>query len=170
MVTMRGLRALKPGVWLSDGGARGAGTLVFRRSGEIVRIYFRHTQADGSRYALPLGHFDEEGYDGLSLTEADSKAAELSKLYPSGVKNLREHLEAEEAARQAVEEARKAAQEAALAEARAQSQSTLIALCNAYADALEQQGKRRERRQCAIRVQGARGTGSSRSPEHRRAT
>lgn len=143
MVTIKGLRALKPGVWLSDGGARGAGTLVFRRSGEIVRVYFRHTQADGSRYALPLGHFDEEGRDGLSLAEARSKAAELSKLYLSGVKNLREHLEAEEAARQAAEEARKAAQEAALAEAQAQRQSTLIALCNAYADALEQQGKRK---------------------------
>ncbi|MCF7994780.1 MAG: hypothetical protein K9L88_08060 [Chromatiaceae bacterium] len=59
------------------------------------------------------------------------------------MKNLREHLEAEEAARQAAEEARKAAQEAALAEAQAQRQSTLIALCNAYADALEQQGKRK---------------------------
>ena len=141
MVTIKALRGLKPGVWLSDGGARGAGTLVFRRSGGDVRAYFRHTQADGTRYALPLGHFDQEGRDGLSLTEARAKAGELSKLYLSGVKDLRAHLDAEEAARLAAEDARKAAEQAALAEAEAQSERTLIALCHAYADALEQQGK-----------------------------
>jgi integrase len=143
LVTIKALRALKPGVWLSDGGARGAGTLVFRRSGGLVRAYFRHTQTDGNRYALPLGHFDEEGRNGLSLTEARAKAGELSKLYLSGVKDLRVHLEAESAVRQAAENARKAAEQAALAETEAQSNRTLIALCHAYADALEQQGKKK---------------------------
>jgi integrase len=141
LVTIKTLRALKPGVWLSDGGARGAGTLVFRRSGGDIRAYFRYTQADGSRYALPLGHFDEEGCDGLTLAEARAKSGELSRLYLSGVKDLRAHLEAEEAARHAAEEARRAAEEAALAEAQVKSERTLIALCHAYADALEQQGK-----------------------------
>lgn len=141
MVTIKTLRTLKPGVWLSDGGARGAGTLVFRRSGGDIRAYFRHTQADGRRYALPLGHFDEDGRDGLTLAEARAKSGELSKLYLSGVKDLRAHIEAEQAARQASEEARRAAEQAASAEAEAQSRHTLIALCQAYAGALEQQGK-----------------------------
>lgn len=143
MITIKALRALKPGVWLSDGGARGAGTLVFRRSGADIRAYFRHTQADGSRYALPLGHFDEAGRDGLTLTEARTKAGELSRLYLSGVKDLRAHFEAEEVARQEAERARKAAEEAASAVVQAQSSRTLIALCDAYADALERQGKQK---------------------------
>jgi integrase len=115
--------------------------LVFRRTGGVIRAYFRYTQADGTRYALPLGHYDEDGRNGLSLGEARSKAAELSKLYVSGVKDLRGHLEAEEAAHQAAQDARRAAEDAALAERQARKQLTLIALCQAYADTLERRGK-----------------------------
>ena len=120
--------------------------MVFRRTGGVVRAYFRHTQTDGTRYALPLGHYDEDGRDGLSLSEARAKAANLSKLYLSGVRDLRAHLESEEAARNATEQAQQAARDAARAEAEASKHYTLKALCGAYADALEAKGKTKSAR------------------------
>jgi len=50
------LQAAKPGEWLSDGGARGAGTLLFRRTAAGAMVaYFRYTLPDGRRDALPIG-------------------------------------------------------------------------------------------------------------------
>ncbi|WP_200241071.1 DUF4102 domain-containing protein [Thiohalocapsa halophila] len=65
---------------------------MFRRTGGVIRAYFRYTQPDGSRYALPLGHYDENGTVGLTLAQARSKAGELSKLYVAGEKDLRAYL------------------------------------------------------------------------------
>jgi len=141
MVTVKALRALVAGVWLSDGGARGAGALVFRRTGGVIRAYFRYTQPDGSRYALPLGHYDEDGTNGLTLAQARSKAGELSKLYVAGEKDLRAYLDAVEADRQASLEAERAAQAEAAAREHAGRRYTLKALCGAYVAALETQGK-----------------------------
>jgi site-specific recombinase XerD len=141
MITVKALRALAPGVWLSDGGSRGAGTLVFRRSGDIIRAYFRYTQPDGSRYALPLGSYDEDGVQGLTLARARARAGELSMLYMAGKKDLRGHLESVEAERRAAEAAERAAQAEALARERANQTYTLTALCEAYVAALEGQGK-----------------------------
>jgi integrase len=141
MVTVKALRALAAGVWLSDGGARGAGALVFRRTGGVIRAYFRYTQPDGSRYALPLGHYDEDGTNGLTLAQARSKAGELSKLYVAGKKDLRSYLDAVEADRQASLEAERAAQAEAAAREHAGRRYTLKALCDGYVAALETQGK-----------------------------
>lgn len=142
MVTVKALRALKAGVWLSDGGGRGGGSLVFRRTGDgVIRLYFRHIQSDGSRYALPIGQFDESGRDGMTLAQARSRAGEVSKLYQSGVKDIRAHLEAEEANRKAVQQAAQAAEQAAAAKTQSRKRYTLKALCDAYVDHLERKGK-----------------------------
>jgi integrase len=142
MVTVKALRALKAGVWLSDGGGRGGGSLVFRRTGDgVIRAYFRHVQSDGSRYALPIGQFDESGRDGMTLAEVRSQSGELSKLYQSGVKDIRAHLEAEEANRKAAQHAAQAAEQAAAAKTQARQRYTLKALCDAYVDHLERKSK-----------------------------
>lgn len=143
MVTIKSLRALKPGIWLSDGGARGAGTLVFRRTGDVVRAYFRHTQTDGSRYALPIGHFDESGRDGISLAQARERAGELSKLYLAGVKDLREHLETEAAQRRQVEAEQIAATAKLELASTLRERTTLRDLCEAYVELLRSQGKKK---------------------------
>jgi len=142
MVTVKTLRSLKAKVWLSDGGGRGAGSLVFRRTGDgVIRAYFRHIQSDGKRYALPFAQYDESGRNGLTLAQARERAGELSKLYQSGVRDIRRHLEAEQAERRATEEAERAAREAALAAADVKHRCTLAALCRVYADGLERGGK-----------------------------
>lgn len=89
MLTARGLAALKPGEWVSDPAARGAGRLQVRKlaSGELT-FYYRYTTTDGARDRLPLG-------TGLDLRDARSLAAELSRRYQSGERNLRDALERE---------------------------------------------------------------------------
>lgn len=150
MLTVKELRAIKPNVWLSDGGGRGGGSLLFRRTGDgVIRTYFRHVQSDGKRYALPIGQYDEAGRDGLTLAQARARAGELSKLYQSGVKNLRAHLEAEEAERRAVQNAAQAAREAAEAETSARRRYTLKALCGAYIAYLERAGKAKSAKDAA---------------------
>lgn len=152
MLTTKELRSIKPNVWLSDGGPRGAGTLVFRRTTEGVKIYFRHIQSDGTRYALPLGNYDEAGRNGQSLTRARARAAELSKLYTSGIRDLRQYLQDLEDSAKAAEEAQKVAEEsqkaleeeanaAAQREIEEQGQYTLKALCEAYTNHLDNLGK-----------------------------
>jgi hypothetical protein len=89
MLTARGLASLKPGEWVADPAARGAGRLQVRKlaSGELT-FYYRYTTADGVRDRLPLG-------TGLDLREARSMAAELSRRYQGGERNLRDALERE---------------------------------------------------------------------------
>ena len=146
MVTVKALRTLAPKVWLSDGGPRGAGTLVFRRTNGVTRAYYRYTQPDGSRYALPLGHYDEDGANGLTLAQARTKAGELSKLYLSGEKDVRAYLDAIEADRKAALAAERTAQAEAAAQVEAGQRYTLSALCKAYVAALEAQGKTKSAR------------------------
>lgn len=142
MATVKTLRGLKPRVWLSDGGARGGGALVFRRTGDgVIRTCYRYIQSDGTRYALPFAQCDETGRDGMTLAQARERAGELSKLYQSGVKDIRQHLEAEQAQRRASEEADRVARQLASAAAEEQQGCTLEALCGAYADGLEKRGK-----------------------------
>ncbi|MFB1489307.1 MULTISPECIES: tyrosine-type recombinase/integrase [unclassified Thiocapsa] len=149
MITVKHLQGAKPGEWLSDGGAHGAGVLLFRKAASGATFaYFRYTLSGGKRDTLPIGVYDETGRDGLTLAKARQKAGDLSRLYQDGVKNIRAHLEAEEAARKLALEAEQAEREAAVAvslaaEARAlaQAQYTLQALCDAYANVLEVRGK-----------------------------
>ena len=116
-------------VWIIEDGARGAGRLVGRITPSGTRaFYFRYTGSDGERVRLPVGTYDARGDGAASFTvqQARDRARELSALYRSGVRDLREHFEregkdrrrAEEAARLAADEADRKAHEAADAAAR----------------------------------------------------
>lgn len=147
-LTTKQLQALKPGDWASDGGARGAGTLVFRRTASGERLaYFRYTLPNGKRDTLPIGNYDEQGVSGLSLTEARKKAGELSKLYKGGTKDLRTHFSSLEEAKEEAEKAATAANAAAALAASNRLRFTLRTLCDAYCKLLEAKGKNQSARQ-----------------------
>ncbi len=140
------LQAAKSGEWLSDGPAgsgRGAGVLLFRRtsSGAIV-AYFRYTLPDGRRDSLPIGQYDESGRHGLTLAAARSKAGELSMVYQSGIRDIREHLQSEEEARQVAAQSEREDRQQAQQRAEERARHTLRALCDAYVALLERGGKR----------------------------
>lgn len=130
-LTTRGIAALKASQWAADPGARGAGRLqVIKLSSGGLAWYFRYTRSDGKRDALPLG-------TDLTLAEARSLAAQLSRRYQAGERDLRAHLEAEqrtvERSRQDAEDSEKLAKKLAAA--------TLGVLLTAYCDQLDRAGK-----------------------------
>lgn len=136
------ISSLKQGKWRSDGGARGAGILLFRRSasGEIL-VYFRYTLPDGKRDTLAVGTYDEEGENGLTLVEARGKAGELSRLYQSGIRDLRAHLVAQQQAKEDQEAAAQADIARQEQEAIARERYTIKNLCEDYCLFLEASGK-----------------------------
>jgi integrase len=142
MLTIKALRARpKKGEgdkWISDGAVRGSGALWARISENAVAFYFRYTDSDGGKKALPLGGYDESGAKGLSLAQAREKAGALSKLYRDGIRDLHLHLDRE---REALERARRAADDAAKREREAALRSTLRQLLDAYVAHLKRQGK-----------------------------
>lgn len=89
----------KPGekdVWLVEDGARGDGRLVGRITPAGARsFYFRYTSSIGERVRLLIGPYDPlgDGKASFSVQQARSKARELSSLYRTGAKDLREHLQ-----------------------------------------------------------------------------
>lgn len=121
---------------------------MFRKtsSGEVLS-YFRYTLPSGKRDTFPIGTFDESGRSGFSLSETRNKAGELSKLYQSGIQDLRTHLKAEREAIEASAEAKKSAMLAAQEEADLQSRFTLQSLCDHYCEFLSKQGKADSARQ-----------------------
>jgi integrase len=137
-LTTRGLASIKPGEWLSDGGRKGAGRLAaFGMKAGGVAFYFRYTLPGGRRDTYPLGHFDAKGRDGLTLQQASNRAAELSKRYQAGERDLRAVLDAEEREEQ---RQRKAELEVSEADA-AKQRATLGALLTGYVKQLERDGK-----------------------------
>ncbi|TBW09520.1 site-specific integrase [Azotobacter chroococcum subsp. isscasi] len=107
-------------IWLIEDAPRGCGRFMARIRPDGERLfYFRYTDTSGERVFLPIGAYDPTGTDGLTLKEARAKAGEWSRLYQSGIRNLREHIEAEDAARVAARDAELArlAAEKAAAEA-----------------------------------------------------
>jgi hypothetical protein len=91
----------KPGdtdAWLIEGGARGEGRLVGRITPAGARsFYFRYTGSSGDRVRLLIGSYDPRG-DGkaaFTVQQARDKARDLSALYRTGVRDLREHLQQE---------------------------------------------------------------------------
>jgi integrase len=117
----------KPGArdkWLSEVAIWGHGSLVARitPSGERL-FYFRYTNSSSERITYPIGTYSRDGSEGsMTLAEAGQRAKELAGLHKSGVRNVKEHLEAEDAARVAerdAELARVAAERAALEAAQA---------------------------------------------------
>ena len=122
-MTDKGMQAapLDTDQWLTFPFARGSGVLAGRITPGGARLfYFRYTNSKGGRVALPLGPYHPKGKNGLTLQEANARAAELSELYRSGVKDLKEHfaqVAADEARAEA--DARDAAQAKRDADARA---------------------------------------------------
>lgn len=128
MLTTRGLAALKPGEWVADPAARGAGRLQARKlaSGELT-FYYRYTTADGVRDRFPLG-------TGLDLREARALAADLSRRYQSGERNLRVALAQE--TNQKRQDAQRAAQRSTELQL-----ASLGALLEAYVEELKRSEK-----------------------------
>lgn len=122
-ITDRQMNA-KPGSsdkWLSEVAIWGHGSLVARitPSGERL-FYFRYSNSRGERVTYPIGTYSRDGQEGtMTLAEAGQRAKELAGLHKTGIRDIREHLEAEEAARIAARDAELArlAAEKAAAEA-----------------------------------------------------
>jgi len=124
-LTARGLAALKPGEWANDVRPHGSGQLQARKlGGGAISFYYRYTGPGKRQDRLPLG-------TGLQLAEAREKAAELSRRYQAGDRDLRAVLEGERLARE-----RKAAEAAAQ-----QVDASLGTLLGAYVTALREAGK-----------------------------
>lgn len=100
----------KPGTndkWLSEVAIWGHGSLVARitPSGERL-FYFRYTNSSGERITYPIGTYSRDGLEGtMTLAEAGQRAKELAGLHKTGVRDVREHFQAEEAARIAARDA-----------------------------------------------------------------
>jgi integrase len=89
--------------WLTQAFMRGGGVFVGRITPTGERLfYFRYTDSSGRRPFLPIGPYHPKGSNGLTLAQAYNKAAELSAMYRSGIKDLREHFAQSEADRRAV--------------------------------------------------------------------
>ncbi|HQA34018.1 MAG TPA: integrase family protein [Casimicrobium huifangae] len=130
-LTTRAITALPRGKWLADPGARGAGRLqVIKLSNGGVAWYFRYTRSDGKRDALPLG-------TDLSLSDARAMAAQLTRRYQCGERDLRDALEAEQRAA----ERERHELEAAEALEKQKASATLGVLCTSYSDQLKRSGK-----------------------------
>lgn len=131
LLTTRGIAALKPGEWLADPAARGAGRLQVRKlaSGELS-WYYRYTAPNGERDRLPLG-------SSLGLAEARAVAAGLARRYQGGDRDLRAILANEQAA---ADHVRREAEKAATADD-ARKRSTMGLLMAAYVDHLKAANK-----------------------------
>ena len=79
--------------WLTQPFKRGTGVFLGRITPTGERLfYFRYTDSKGSRPFLPIGKYHPKGNaGGITLAQAYKKAAELSTLYQSGVRDLKEH-------------------------------------------------------------------------------
>lgn len=135
-LTYASLKSMKLGQELSDGGTRGAGTLLARRTNNGVLFYFRYTGPDGDRKKIPLGTWTSTGGE-LSLVDARAKVSELAARYRAGAKDLKQVLELEEREAQRQRAAQLAAEEAE----KAKRDATLEALMHAYISSLEKDGK-----------------------------
>ncbi|MCX7246068.1 MAG: tyrosine-type recombinase/integrase [Burkholderiales bacterium] len=79
--------------WLTQPFKRGTGVFLGRITPTGERLfYFRYTDSKGGRPFLPIGKYHPKGNaGGITLAQAYKKAAELSTLYQSGVRDLKEH-------------------------------------------------------------------------------
>ena len=98
-ITEKALKA-KPGSthqWLYEVIIWGHGSLVARITPGGDRLfYFQYIAAEGKRYALPIGTYGTGENGSMSLADARERATELANLHKSGIRNIREHLEAEQ--------------------------------------------------------------------------
>ena len=104
--------------WLIEDGARGAGRLIGRITPAGARsFYYRYTASGGDRVRLLIGHYDARGDGAATFTvqQARDKARELSGLYRSGIKDLRDHFVQAGVARQRADDDERKAGELASA-------------------------------------------------------
>ncbi|MEE4151770.1 tyrosine-type recombinase/integrase [Pseudomonas viridiflava] len=100
----------KPGnndKWLSEVAIWGHGSLVARitPSGERL-FYFRYSNSNSERVTYPIGTYSRDGSEGtMTLAEAGQRAKELAGLHKTGIRDIREHLTAEEVSRIAARDA-----------------------------------------------------------------
>jgi len=126
LLTPRGLAAMKTGEWAADPAPRGEGVLQARKlTNGAIAFYYRYTGPDGTRVRLPIG-------TSLGLADARRQAAELSRRYQSGDRDLRAALEADERAQRLKQEGEQ--REAEVREVR--KRATLGALLTAYVEQL----------------------------------
>src|SRR6185437_6394628 len=78
---------------LTDGGGWGAGRLIAVQRRDETVFFFRYFDSKGSKSRIVIGPFDPNDTRGLTLQAARDRAAELSTLYRSGVRDLHEHFE-----------------------------------------------------------------------------
>ena len=104
-------RPKKKDIWLTDDAPRGYGRFCGRitKTGERF-FYFRYTNANGKRDYISLGKYAPEGKGGLTLLQAREVGEELSRLYRSGVKDIKTHLDEQKC----IEEQQKAAEQTRL--------------------------------------------------------
>ena len=136
-MTVRGLESLKPGKWLSDEGHKNEGALRAKGGPKGARFYFRYRNSAGGYDDLPVGLFNRDGENGLTLTAAKARAKVLRNRYLSGDRDLRVALEADQRER---ERQREASAQAAKADA-AMKRATLGALLTAYVEQLTRDAK-----------------------------
>lgn len=121
--------------WITEEAPRGHGRFCLRitKAGERL-FYFRYTGSDGKREYLQLGGYDATGKAGLTLKKAREEAGKLSRLYQSGVVDIKGHLEAEQRLRDAERAAEEARLEAErLAAERAAARLTVQGLFDKWA-------------------------------------
>lgn len=126
--------------WLNETTIWGHGGLSVRITPKGDRLfYFRYTDSTGKRVRLPIGPYSKASKPGyLTLKEARLRASELASLHETGIKDVKEHLIAQEQTRKAKEEAelaRIAREKAALEEeaARIASRKTVADLFEHWA-------------------------------------
>jgi hypothetical protein len=124
-------------VWLTDAGARGDGKLLIRCTPAGARVgMFRYTKADGTRDTVRIASYDSTGRDGLTLAELRKRAGVWSRLVQGGVRDLREHFDAEERAERTAREIKE----------RQAARGTLGALLDAYVKTLGERPSARDAR------------------------
>ncbi|WP_245601066.1 Arm DNA-binding domain-containing protein [Marinobacterium jannaschii] len=140
--------------WLNETTIWGHGGLSVRITPKGDRLfYFRYTDSNSKRIRLPIGPYSKASRPGyLTLKEARLRASELASLHEAGIKDVKEHLIAQERTRKAKEEAelaRIAREKAALEEeaARIASRKTVTDLFEHWAsvDLIRQRWRQRNR-------------------------
>lgn len=89
--------------WLNESAIWGHGSLAVRiTTGGERLFYFRYSKSDRSRDTLQIGAYDKRGLNGrFTLAAARARAQELANIHRNGFLDVREHLAAEIAAKEA---------------------------------------------------------------------
>ncbi len=128
-------------VWLSEPAIWGHGSLVVRITPTGERLfYLRYQASTGKRDTLQIGTYDKKGLSGgMTLADARVRAKELASLHKSGIRDVRDYLDNEQASAIATRDAElaqlaKAKAEADAEAARLAARRTVTQLFEQWAD------------------------------------